>query len=307
MNQLQTPVALIVFNEPIATRRVFAAIAAARPTRLLLIADGPRTSRPGEAELCGEVKRIVTAVDWPCEVETNFSLENVGPRRRIISGIDWVFSLVEEAIILEHDCLPNQTFFPFCSELLERYRDEQQIGYITGFNPLEAKFPFRYSYYYSKMSNLWGWATWRRAWKKYDEHLTNWPEVKEAGLLNLLFPDKKVVAYWSKVFDNMYNGTGPSTWDYQLVYACWTRNWVSIVPRRNLVQYIGFGPQAAHTTKAEPGLTLEGGSLSFPLQHPPAITEWPEQAMGLQKQFFAPNLYRRIRRRLAMQFQANPR
>src|SRR6266496_1346818 len=131
MSQLETPVTLIVFNQPDVTRRVFSTIAAARPTRLLLIADGARTSRPGEAERCDEVKQIVTAVDWPCQVETNFATENMGPGPRIISGINWVFSLVEEAIFLEHDCLPDPSFFPFCAELLERYRRLPQVGYIT--------------------------------------------------------------------------------------------------------------------------------------------------------------------------------
>ncbi len=122
MKPLETPVALIVFNRPETTRRVFAAIAAARPARLLLIADGPRTDRPGEVERCDEVRKIVTSVDWPCEVLTNFAEENMGCRRRVVSGLNWVFSQVEEAIILEDDCVPDASFFPFCAEMLERYR-----------------------------------------------------------------------------------------------------------------------------------------------------------------------------------------
>jgi len=295
---METPVAMIIFNQPEATRSVFARIATARPARLLIIADGARTNRPGEAERCEEAKKIVTQVDWPCQVETNFLLENVGPRRRIISGISWVFSLVEEAIFLEHDCLPDLSFFTYCSELLERYRNQPQIGYLTGFNPLEKSFPFPYSYYYSRVANLWGWATWRRTWLQYDEHLSTWPAVKKGGLLSLLFPDKRVVAYWTDIFDRMYEGTGPSTWDYQFVYSCWTRNLLNIVPRRNLIQYIGFGPQAENTVRPEPGLDLEAGSLSFPLEHPPAITPWPAQEMGLQKRFYAQSILRKIRRRL---------
>ena len=136
MSPLQTPVALIVFNRPEPTRRVFAAVAAARPSHLLLIADGPRADRPGEAERCDMVRKIVSAVDWPCKVDTKFAAENMGCRRRVISGLDWVFSLVEDAIILEDDCIPDQTFFPFCSELLDRYREKSQIGFIAGFNSL---------------------------------------------------------------------------------------------------------------------------------------------------------------------------
>lgn len=305
MTQLETPVVFIVFNDPDATRQVFARIAAARPKRLLLIADAPRPNRPGEAELCKEVNKIVSAIDWPCKVEANVAETNMGPGPRIISGINWVFSLVEEAIILEHDCLPDPSFFLFCSEMLELYRDRPQIAYVTGFNPLDKSFPLRYSYYFTSVSFLWGWATWRRAWQQYDEHLESWPQVKQDGLLSLIFPDKKVVGYWSKVFDRMHDGRGPNTWDYQFTYTCWTRNWLSILPRRNLIQYIGFKLQAVHTTGPDPDRDLAASSLSFPLVHPPAITAWPQHAMRAQKYFFARSIPRRIHRRLLMRFHRN--
>jgi hypothetical protein len=305
MNQLETPVALIVFNRPEIAQRVFAAVSAARPTRLLLIADGPRPGRPEEAGRCELVKKIVTAVDWPCQVVTNFAPQNMGCRQRIISGLNWVFSLVEEAIILEDDCLPDPSFFPFCAELLERHRNHPQIAFIGGFNPLERSFPFSFSYYYSlPVYPEWGWATWRRAWQEFDEHIRSWPEVRKAGLLNVIFPDKRVVAYWSRVFDRMYEGTGPSAWDYQWIYTCWTQNWLSVVPGRNLIQNIGFVPEATHTTAPDPDRDLRAGTISFPLQHPPAMTAWPAHAMQAQKRFYAPSIPWRIRRRFLMRFRS---
>ena len=303
MEQLETSVALTVFNNPEATRRVFAQVAAARPQRLFLIADAPRRDKPGEAELVQQAKAIATAIDWDCKLETDFATENMGPRRRIISGLNWVFSRVEAAIFLEHDCLPDPTFFPFCFELLERYRHHEQLGFITGFNPLETMFPFEFSYYFSRVAHLWGWATWRRSWQHYDESLRRWPEVKKANLLALLFPDEKVVRYWTTVFDHMHQGTGPDTWDYQLTYTCWTRNWVNIVPRKNMIEYIGFVPGALHTKRPEPGLDLDAGPIDLPLVHPPAITAWPEQEMGVQKRFYARNKLRGLRRRLIMKYQ----
>ncbi len=304
---METAVALIVFNRPDTTQRVFAAVAAARPARLLLIADGPRRDRTGEAESCEKVRRIVTAVDWPCKVETNFASENMGCRRRVISGLNWVFSIVEEAIILEDDCLPDPSFFPFCAELLERYRHKEQIGFIAGFNQLEREFPFKYSYFYTHMTPIWGWATWRRAWLQYDEQLRNWPQVKEADLLRLLFPDTGVVNYWSGVFDRMFHGTGPNTWDYQWTYTCWTQNWLNILPRRNLIQNIGFGENATHTTVAQPGLAVPAGAIEFPLQHPPAIMPWSAHAMQLQKTVFAPGILRRIHRKVTRLFGSTAR
>jgi len=298
--QLETPVALIIFNNPEATQRVFAAIAEVRPKRLFIIADAPRTSRNGEAELCEQTKRIATAVDWPCDVETDFASTNMGPGPRIISGINWVFSLVEEAIILEHDCLPDPSFFPFCAEMLERYRENTQIGYITGFNPLEEFFRFPFSYYFSQAGNLWGWATWRRSWREYDEHLSAWPEVKKAGLLSLLLPNKRAVAWWTRTFDAMHEGTGPSTWDYQFVYTCWMRNNLCILPGKNLIEYLGFGAHAENTKTPEPDLTMQASQIEFPLRHPPAITPWPAHAAEMQDRFFGRSLKHRIRRKVIM-------
>jgi hypothetical protein len=306
MNQLSAPVALIVFNRPETTRRVFAAIAAARPERLLLIADGPRADRPGEAERCAEVREIVSKVDWPCRVDTNFATKNMGCAARVISGLNWVFSLVEEAVILEDDCLPDPSFFRFCSELLERYRDHCQVGYIGGSNVLQRSFPFSYSYFFSSISGIWGWATWRRAWSAFDEKLTTWPEVKREGLLDHALPNGEIVSFWSKIFDSMYAGTGPSAWDYQWLYTSWTNNWVSILPSRNLVQNIGFGPEATHTSNLDPFLAVPPFPLEFPLRHPPVIIPWSGQATLFQKLFYTPSILQRIRRRLRRTFHRSP-
>lgn len=287
MNQLEVPVAVIVFRRPDVTRRVFAAVSAARPKRLFLIADGPRADRPDEPSRCEEVREIVTAVDWPCQVETNFAEQNMGLDSRVVSGLDWVFSQVAEAIILEDDCLPDPSFFRFSSELLERYRDWHQIGFITGFNPLEKSFPFQYSYYFAPTTNIWGWATWRRSWQKYDSEMQSWPAVKEAQLLALLFPDRRAVAHWTEIFERMYHGKGPDTWDYRWAYTCWTRNWINIVPRRNLVQNIGFGIDATHTSIPARGLVLPASSIGFPLEHPPAVIAWLAHLMETQRRFFS--------------------
>jgi len=294
MVQLETPVAMIVFRRPDVTRRVFAAVAAARPKSLFLIADGPRTDCPEESVLCAEVRKIVTAVDWPCQVETNFAEKNMGLRRRVVSGLNWVFSHVQEAILLEDDCLPDPSFFPFCAELLDRYRDQPQIGFIAGFNPLEGSFPFQFSYYFSQMTHIWGWATWRRAWQHYDGELQSWPAVREAGLLRLLFPDRRAAAYWSKIFEGMYQGKGPDTWDYQWAYTCWMQSWVNIVPRQNLIQNIGFGVDATNTSLSVPGLNLRASSIPFPLRHPPAVTPWPAHLRETQRRFFSRSIIRRI-------------
>lgn len=157
--QLTTPVAFIIFNRPDTTEKVFAEIAKAKPPKLLVIGDGPRVSRQGEAEKVAAARSIIQCVDWDCEVQTNFSDVNLGCKRRVSSGIDWVFEQVEEAIILEDDCLPDPTFFRFCEELLARYRHDQRIGMISGDNFQFGSRRNDDSYYFSKYVHIWGWAT----------------------------------------------------------------------------------------------------------------------------------------------------
>ena len=294
-DQLNTPVVLIVFNRPEPTRRVFAAIAAARPSKLLIVADAPRADQQGERERCEEVLKIVSAVDWPCTVEINLAPENFGCRRRVKTGLDWAFSLVEEAIILEDDCLPDPSFFPYCSQLLERYRDCRQVGIISGFNPMQNSFPFPYSYYFTKLVLIWGWATWRRTWQKYDEKLTSWPRVKQDGLLNLMWRTRKAREMWTGIFEGMYSGAGPNAWSYQLVYSSWVRNWLNIVPARNLVQNIGFNQDATHTKKADAGLKIPAEPLGLPMEHPPAMMDWPDYAERFQSRFYTPGFFLRLR------------
>lgn len=295
VNQLNTPVALIVFNRPEPTRRVFAAVAAARPSRLFIIADAPRADRQGERQRCEEVLKIVSAVDWPCTVETNLAAENLGCRRRVKSGLDWVFSLVEEAIILEDDCLPDPSFFPYCAQLLDRYRDCGQVGIISGFNPMQNSFPFPYGYYFTKLVLIWGWATWRRTWQKYDEEMISWPRVREDGLLSLIWKNHKARQMWTEIFESMYSGMGPNAWSYNLVYSSWMWNWLNIVPSRNLIQNIGFDQDATHTKRAVAGFKIPAEGLNFPIAHPPAVMDWPHYAERFQSLFYTPGLIVRVR------------
>ena len=217
----ETPVALFAFNRPQQTRAVFAAIRVAQPQHLLLVMDGPRGDRPAEAELCAEVRNIISAVDWPCQVRTNFSATNLGCKRRVSSAVQWVFEQVPEAIILEDDCLPHPTFFRFCDELIKKYRDDNRVGLISGDNFLEGRARTPYSYYFTRHTHIWGWASWRRAMRNYDVAMPTWPEIKEGGWLHDILGDNPdYVRYWSEYFDQVYNGK-IDTWDYQLTYSMW--------------------------------------------------------------------------------------
>lgn len=181
--KLSTAIAFCIFNRPDRTQQVFQAIREAQPSQLLVIADGPRSGHPNDLEDCQITRSIIDQVDWDCEVLTNFSDINLGCRQRISSGLDWVFEQVEEAIILEDDCLPDPSFFPYCQELLERYRDTPEVMMISGNNFQFGHNPVEHSYYFSHYGHVWGWATWRRAWQKYDNSLAQWPQLRNTNWL----------------------------------------------------------------------------------------------------------------------------
>lgn len=186
--QLQTPVVFFIFDRPDTTARVFAEIARGKPPKLLLVADGPRPDHPGEAEKCAAARAVVEQVDWPCEALTDYAETNLGCRRRVSSGLDWVFATVEEAIILEDNCLPHPTFFRFCEELLERYRDDERVMRISGGNHKFGRKIGTDSYYFTRYAHVWGWASWRRAWRYYDVNMKSWMSATDKRAFLDVFP-----------------------------------------------------------------------------------------------------------------------
>ena len=264
---LQTPVAFFIFNRPETTRRVFEEIRRVRPPKLLVVADGPRFERPEEAEKCKIVRAIVDTVDWPCDVVKNYSDTNMGCRKRVSSGLDWVFKTVPEAIILEDDCLPNPSFFLFCEELLEKYRNDLRVMHIGGCNFQNGFKRGEGSYYFSIYPHIWGWASWRRAWKYYDVNIYSWCKTINEEFLYTLFTDKKTVRYWKMILDKVQNNE-IDTWDYQWTYTVWSHNGLAILPKKNLVSNVGFSEEGTHTkatySKLSKRKTFEINSIIHP-------------------------------------------
>lgn len=267
---LSTPVAFIIFNRPDTTERVFGAIRQAKPSKLLVVADGPRTDRSGEVEKCTVTRAVIDRVDWECEVITNYSDINLGCKRRVSSGIDWIFSQVEEAIILEDDCLPAPSFFQFCQTMLECYRYDDRISMIGGSNYQQKHSRTSDSYFFTKYAHIWGWATWRRAWKDYDVEMKTWPECKQRDLLQAAFHDRYEQKAWVDAFDKVHAGK-IDTWDYQWLYTCFSQSRLSIEPDLNLVSNIGFGAEATHTFGDSPWANLPTQDI-WEIEHPPLVT-----------------------------------
>jgi hypothetical protein len=294
---MQTPVVFLVFNRPDTTQQVFDAIRQAKPPKLLVVADGPRATHPDDLEKCTAVRAMIDTVDWDCEVLIDYAHANLGCKNRVSSGLDWVFEQVEEAIILEDDCLPDQSFFPFCEELLERYRDSKKIMAISGDNFQFGRKRTKHSYYFSIYNHCWGWATWRRAWQHYDVKMEQWIKISQVKFLQNFFPNFSAVKYWQNKFDQTHLGK-INTWDYQWTFACWYRNGFTILPEVNLVKNIGFDSTGTHTTNQfNPYANLETAPISFPLKHPPEIIQCQiaDQFTQNHKFGFWPRAYRKLR------------
>jgi hypothetical protein len=269
MTGIHTPVLFIIFNRPDTTARVFAEIKKAKPSVLFIAADGPRKDKPGEAERIKQTREIVANIDWKCTVKTRFLDENLGCRNAVSSAINWFFDEVEMGIILEDDCLPSESFFYYCQEVLEKYKDDDRVFHVNGSNyQMGWKRDPDYPYYFSRYNSIWGWASWRRAWKHYDIDIETWPEVKEKKyFLDFSFNKMDAVAKHD-IFEMMYRKK-LDTWDYQWSYAILSNSGISIIPNTNLISNIGFGEQGTHTTKLIKRAALPTGQLNFPLNHPP--------------------------------------
>lgn len=249
MTQFCVPVAFIIFNRPELTERVFQEIRRLKPQMLLVVADGPRSGKQGEAERCAATRTVIDQVDWPCTVLKNYSDANLGCRGRVSSGLDWVFEQVEEAIVLEDDCLPSPDFFSFCERMLERYRHDQRVMHIGGTNFQAGRKRGDGDYYFSRLTHIWGWATWRRAWRYYDVDLKRFPAFRKMAQIANTVPDQKMQDYWMKHFELIHRNEF-DTWDFQWTFAVWHQNGLSVIPNENLISNLGFGSGATHTHDA---------------------------------------------------------
>jgi hypothetical protein len=267
--KIQTPVAFIIFKRPDTTARVFEAIRQAKPPKLLVVADGPRPDRPGEDKECAATRAIIDQVDWDCEVLKNYAEVNLGCRQGVSSGINWVFDTVEEAIILEDDCLPHPTFFRFAEELLDRYRDDQRILSICGQNVQFGRKRTDYSYYFSRYNHCWSWASWRRAWQHYDLDMKLWPEIRDGNFLVDVLGDSHAAKVWTNTLQLCYEKKLPS-WAFQWTFASFIQNGMNIVANVNLVSNIGHGVGATNTEDVNsPYNNMPVEAITFPMKHPP--------------------------------------
>ena len=257
---LNTPVLFLVFNRLNTTKQVFEAIRQAKPPRLYIAADGARETKEGEAEKVKAVRDyIISNIDWKCEVKTLFREQNYGCKMAVSGAIDWFFANEEMGIILEDDCLPSQSFFWFCEELLKRYKDDMRVGMISGDNFQKGRKRGESDYYFSIYNHIWGWASWANRWKDYDVNLKKFDDTK---FIEELFNNKKTVEYWVKTFETMKKQL-INTWDYQWTFTLWHNKQLTILPNINLIENVGFGVDATHTTAESEFANLKAYELEL--------------------------------------------
>lgn len=267
---MNTPILFIIFNRPDTTQKVFDVIRQIKPKQLFVAADGPRVWKEGEKENCEITRNIIKQVDWDCEVKTLFRKENLGPGNSVYKSIDWFFENVEEGIILEHDCLPNLSFFRFCEEMLLMYKNNQDIMHISG-NFFQKKQVGINDYYFSRIPHIWGWATWKRAWIRYSFEMSGYINFKKTQSLKKIFKKNEYITQWYFILDQVFEGK-LDTWDFQWTYTIFLNNGISINSNKNLVKNIGFGILAENCKNTKDkfaNLILE--EFNFPLSHPDKI------------------------------------
>jgi len=263
---LDTPILFLVFNRLDTTKKVFEEIKKAKPKKLFIASDGPRKNKPGEKKIVEDLRKwVLDNLDWKCKVKTLFRDKNLGCKYAVSSAIDWFFENVEQGIILEDDCLPSQSFFRFCQELLEKYKNDERIMHISGTN-VNSITPIEESYFFAYNYNVWGWATWKRAWNKYDLDIKKWPEIRKIGLIRRF--SRNYIDYLLNIkgMNNLYNGK-INTWDYQWAFACMINSALAIIPARNLIKNIGFGDCGTHTNTKSSYHSLNLQESGFPLLH----------------------------------------
>jgi hypothetical protein len=290
---LTTPILLLIFNRAETTKRVFAEVRRAGPARLYVAADGPRENVAGERERCEAARATASAVDWPCEVRTLYRDRNLGCRDAMNSALDWFFSKEEEGIILEDDCLPEQSFFRLANELLARYRTDDRVALISGTNFLVDRLQIGTTYCFSRYYSIWGWASWRRVWQAHDKTMNQWKTLRSTNWLGEFYRQAFMRRHVARTFDLASSGS-INTWDIQFMFSSLLARRVAVVPRVNLVSNIGY--VGTHTSADRRNHDLPRFSLEDdPMNHPSAVEPDPRYDDVFFRREFGPHPIRWLR------------
>lgn len=267
---LDVPVLLLAFNRPEPTALNLDRILAAGPRRLYVAVDGPRSHVPDDAAGCARVRELFAGRVGDVELHTDFAAKNLGLRARVVSALDWVLNKESAVIVLEDDCHPEPSFFPFMQSMLRRYENDDRVGSVCGSTAvsLTRRGPaFEYDYHFSQVGLPWGWATWRRAWNDMDLDMMCWPELRRSGRLESIL-GLVAARQWTRMLDH---ADEYSSWWVRWLMNQWAQSRLAVVPRISLVKNVGFDESATHTRVDTPYARFAGmpvGALGPEYRHP---------------------------------------
>ncbi len=287
MSKLETPVMLLFFNRPDVLEQTFEWVRSVKPKQLFLVQDGARENRPDDIENIEKCRKIVENIDWECDVKKNYSEKNLSCDEREFSGIDWCFQFVDRLIIIEDDCKPVDSFYDFCGEMLEKYKDDERIYRISGFTRMGVYDKTPYDYVISSAGAGLGWATWKRAWEQVKE-IKGWDFLNDPDLMG--YYEKFLTENYGSYYENIVERAKTAkanddkkgivtSWETYISTTMCLNNGLVITPSRNMISYIGVSKNATHSyddvnllpRKIRKMLTQDAFEMAFPIKHPPFV------------------------------------
>ncbi len=247
MYEVRSPVLLIVFNRPDHTAAILEVLRVVRPKRLYVAADAPRPKVAEDVRRCAETLALFDHLEW-CVVKRKVNDANLGSHTTIPNAVDWFFESETSGIVLEDDCVPNVSFFRYCDELLEKYESDERIMWINGSNVGYSVEDDALTYQFSVYPISWGWASWRRAWSKFDQRSRPLHGISEDALARNAGHSLLGRLYWKLILEYAYTH---KNWDYRWIYACWLNNGLACTPLTNMITNVGFGPDAVHCRRKD--------------------------------------------------------
>lgn len=242
MEEIKVPVLLIGFNRPKCIKKVMERLTIVKPQKLYVSIDGARKERKGEDILVEQVKQIVKNISWNCDVRYQFHEGNVGAEVNVSSAISWVLENEEYVIVNEDDIYAPYSFYKFEQDMLFKYRDDTRIGMVSGnnFTPISDR-KYKNDYLFARYGHICGWGTWKRVWKEYslDEEIDN--RYMNLSFLETVSANKRIAQQNLDFLSAMrLKGKGKNTWDYMFWYYRLKHDYLSVIPRVNLVSNIGI-------------------------------------------------------------------